>query len=481
MPGQSYESLESLFFSNLGGGQFRAYRDDPVGFTHDILGIDLWERQVEGVDAIREHDRVVERSGHGIGKTLQVSCIALWAVYALSWLVLSTAPTFRQVESVLWREIAKRFRGSKKQLPGTLLSTQLKTPDAFALGLSTNEPERFQGYHDAEGILVIEDESPGVPPSIHDAIEGVLSGGGKWYKIGNPTTPSGPFFDAFRNPQWHGIHVSSWEHPNVVSGQVVIPGAVTREWCEAKQKDWGTESPLYQARVLGEFPDEGEDTLIRLSWVEAAFNGTNVGLGDSDGSRINADRGDRGGYPEGLGDDPVLSCDVARYGQDDTVIGLRTGYHYREIERYNGKDTVYTANRLASYYRAFNASIVVDDVGVGGGVTDNLEDQDIPVTRFEGGAGPDNYDNDDKIFADQNAQAWWAMREALREGRLVLDITDDPDNFKHQLTSRKYSYVRKGVIKLESKDHMKARGVKSPDRADALAMSFAPNPIPLVL
>ena len=110
---QSYETLERTFFATLSGGQFRQYRSDPVGFASDILGLSLWARQQEGVEAIQQHDRVVERSGHGIGKTLQVSCIALWATYALRWLVLSTAPTFRQVESVLWREIAKLHRGAK--------------------------------------------------------------------------------------------------------------------------------------------------------------------------------------------------------------------------------------------------------------------------------------------------------------------------------------------------------------------------------
>ena len=463
MQAQSYETLETTFFATLrGGGQFRAYRDDPIGFAHDILGVELWDRQQEGVSAIHEHDKVAERSGHGIGKTTQVSCVALWAVYSLSWLVLSTAPTFRQVESVLWREIAKRHMGAKKRLTGTLLNTQLKTNDALALGLSTNEPERFQGYHDAEGILVIEDESPGVPPTIHHAIEGVLSGGGKWYKIGNPTEPSGHFFDCFRSPFWHTLHVSSWEHPNVVQGKIIIPGAVTREWCESRREEWGEESPLYQARVLGEFPDEGEDTLIRLSWVERAFNGV-VAFGS--GGAVD--------HPV-ASDDRTLTCDVARYGQDETVIGLRTGNHYKELCRYNGKDLMQTCGHIVRYKKEFSPdTIVVDDDGLGGGVTDRLREQGISVTAFRGGEKPTTGE-----FINKRAETWWAMREAFRLGDITIEAPD-PDGMKYQLTAPKYSYDSKGRIRLESKDDMKKRGVKSPDRADALAMSFAPSYAPL--
>ena len=465
MPGTSYEALEARFFANLGGGEFRAYRDDPVAFAKDILGLDLWEKQAEGVDAVRSRDRFCERSGHGIGKTLQVSCIVLWAVYALRWLVLSTAPTFRQVESVLWRQIHKLYYGSRKQLSGELLHTQLKTSDAMALGLSTNEPGRFQGYHDAEGILVVEDEAPGVPPSIHEAIEGVLSGGGKWVKIGNPTSPSGPFYDCFRSPNWHTMAVSCWEHPNVVEDKIIIPGAVTRQWCEDRKAEWGEESPLYQSRVLGQFPDEGEDTLIRLSWAEGAFHGNDIldcGLGErSDDVNASADR--------------VIVCDVARYGQDETVIGMRDGSVYTELERYTGKDLMQTTGHIVQFFNDYDATtIIVDDSGLGGGVTDRLEEQGLPVMPFNGGEAAD----DPERYINRRAQAWWEMREALRKGEITI-AAKDPDGLKYQLTALRYKIESKGRVKIEAKDDAKKRGVKSPDRADALAMTFGGTAAPL--
>lgn len=462
---QSYEALETRFFSNLAGNRFRAYRTDPAGFTRDVLGITLWERQSEGVDAVREHDRIAERSGHGIGKTLQVSAIALWAVYALRWLVLSTAPTFRQVESVLWRQIHKLFYGARVTLPGAMLKTQLSAGEAMAMGLSTNEPARFQGYHDAEGILVIEDEAPGVPPTIHEAIEGVLSGGGKWIKIGNPTSPSGPFFDCFRSPGWHTLHVSSLEHPNVVQDKMVIPGAVTRQWCEDRRREWGEDSPLYQARVLGEFPDEGEDTLIRLSWAEAAFDG---------GDPVRDMRSDSADSNHRVERDKILTCDVARYGQDETVIGVRCGQHYTELVRYTGKDLMHTVGQIKRYVKELSpSSVVVDDDGLGGGVTDRLHEQGVHVTAFRGGERPMTDE-----FINRRAEAWWALREALREGDLAIE-TRDPDGLKYQLTAPRYGFDSRGRIKLESKDDMKKRGVRSPDRADALAMSYGPRVAPI--
>jgi len=467
LQGTSYEALEARFFANLGGGEFRPYRDDPVAFTHDVLGLELWERQAEGVDAIRRRDRVAERSGHGIGKTVQVSAIILWAVYAMRWLVLSTAPTYRQVESVLWRQIHKLWYGATKTLPGELLKTQLTAPDAMALGLSTNEPGRFQGYHDTEGILVVEDEAPGVPPMIHEAIEGVLSGGGKWVKIGNPTSPSGPFFDCFRSPNWHTMAVSCLEHPNVVQDKVIIPGAVTRKWCDDRLAEWGEDSPLYQSRVLGEFPDEGEDTLIRLSWAERAFNGTGNDLLDHPAG------GDSGMADESPA--PVISCDVARYGQDETVIGMRIGNHYRELERYVGKDLMQTVGHLIRFYKDHSADdIIVDDDGLGGGVVDRLQEQGYPVTPFNGGMASE----DSERYKNRRCEAWWLMREALRLGEITIEAPD-PEGIKYQLTAPKYKINSKGQVEIEPKDAMKKRGVKSPDRADALAMTFGETTAPL--
>lgn len=431
-----------------------------MGFVVDVLGLTPWTRQEEIVHAIAETDRCAIRSGHGCSKTHTVASLVIWFVCAVRGIVLTTAPTWRQVESVLWREIAKQYRGAKRDLHGQLSNTQLRFGDeAFALGLSTNEPERFQGYH-APSVMVVEDEAPGVKPTIHQAIEGVLSGGGKWLKIGNPTESSGPFYECFRSPGWDTMAISCLEHPNVVTGEIVIPGAVTREWVEQRKAEWGDESPLYQSRVLGEFPTEGDDTLIRLSWVEKAFDFPSQ---------------ENGGKQES-----TLVCDVARFGSDETVIGLWERMHYTELVRYNGRDLMQTVGQIVRYQKELKPKhVVIDDDGLGGGVTDRLRElrgltQGEHITAFQGGGKPRDPDD----FLNKRAEAWWALREGLRKGEVTITAPDE-DGLKSQLTALKYKYDSKGRIKIESKDDAKKRGVRSPDRADTMAMGLAPKGAPI--
>jgi hypothetical protein len=388
------------------------------------------------------------RSGHGVGKTFTVAALAEWWLQTREdAIVLTTAPTWRQVESITWATLRRLHRASRKTLAGDLLNTSLKISDSrFALGLSTDEPERFQGYH-SPNIMVIEDESPGVAPAIHEAIEGVLSGGGKWIKVGNPTSPSGHFYEAFRSPGWHPIVYSCWEHPNVTEGRTIVPGAVTREWCEARLAEWGEEHPLYQARVLGEFPQEGEDTLIRLSWAEAA---------------INRD------LPSG--DPTVLACDVARFGGDETVIGIRRGPVYREVERYRGKDLMQTCGMIVRAIGAEKpATVVVDDDGLGGGVVDRLRELGHEVVAFRGGEKAIRAE----AYYNRRSEAWHGLRDHLRDGAVSIQGSER-DGILAQLTGIKWEMTSKGLLKLEGKDDMKKRGIRSPDRADTMAMAYAP-------
>lgn len=439
------------------GGTFGKYKKDPVGYARDVLGVTLTSQQEEFLQRVAEGSlsmlyRLAVRSGHGVGKTFIIAVAVCWYIDTHeNAIIATTAPTFRQVKSVLWREIHRLRSNAKTPLPGNLLQTELYVGSSFAMGFSTDDPTRFQGLH-SENILIIEDESPGVPATIHHAIEGILAGGGIWCKVGNPTSPSGPFYDCFRSPTWDTMHFSCLDHINVTEGRVVIPGAVTKQWCEDRLEEWGEDSPMYQSRVLGEFPEEGEDTLIRLSWAERSFENEVV--------------------PEGR---KMVCCDVARYGQDFTVIGLWHGDVYRELHRYNGKDLMQTCGHLIQFHRDLKPeTIVVDDDGLGGGVTDRLLEQGFNVLPFKGGERA----NDPDRFFNRRASAWWELRERLKDGTVRIEAPD-PDSLKHQLTAPRYSLTSKGQIKLETKDEMKKRGVRSPDRADCMAMGCVPLYAPL--
>jgi hypothetical protein len=172
---------------------------DPVLFATHILGAELWEREADILRSIQTNWRTAIRACHGAGKTYSLALAALWwlARYPQG-IVLTTCPTLRQVRTQVWAEIHRISASSKIPYP-ELRTTELKFrgEDNFALGLSTNQAENFQGYH-GKCVLIIVDEAPGIAAEIWDAIAGAMAGGKVHIVIaGNPTIPSGAFFDAF--------------------------------------------------------------------------------------------------------------------------------------------------------------------------------------------------------------------------------------------------------------------------------------------
>ena len=365
--------------------------------------------------------------------------------------VITLAPTWIQVEKILWTEIAKCYHKAKVPLGGRLLTTELKVDDDwFAMGLSPRidvdkEAERFQGFH-APYVLVIIDEAAGVVSKLWQAAKGlILNDNCRLLTIGNPGSPVGDFFNCFKDPLWHKIHIPASITPNVVTGKEVIPGLVTREWIEDRRKDWGENNPLYISKVDAEFPEEAEDILILLSWVEAAKNATLEAIG-----------------AKGLG------VDVARFGIDWTVLTAIHGPKVLESQAFQGKDTMETVGRTIRMMNRYDIpahSTCIDDVGVGGGVTDRLHEEGHMVQPVNAGARPE----DPGLFFNLSAEMHWVMRKLFETGN--IDIPDN-EQLISQLTGRKYSMTSKGQIKLESKEEMKKRGLKSPDHADSLALAI---------
>ena len=192
-------------------------REDPVFFLREILGVDPWDKQIQIIESVRDNDNTCVASGHGVGKTFVSACTTIWFLCSYyQSRVITTAPTNRQVESILWAEIWNLYKNSRVPLGGKLLKTSLSFEEKwFALGLSTDDPDRFQGHH-AENLLLVMDEAPGVDPKIYEAAQGILtSRGAKSLLIGNPTSPSGPFFDCFKNKLWTSFHISCYDSPGI--------------------------------------------------------------------------------------------------------------------------------------------------------------------------------------------------------------------------------------------------------------------------
>lgn len=268
---------------------------DPVYVVRDIFDSDPWEDQIKILEAVRDSPRVAWRSCHGIGKTNIVAKVVLWFLYSFPYsIVITTAPSWRQVESLLWKEIRATYSHSRVPLGGVLApkATELSLAgkEWVAMGLSTNMPDRFQGYH-AENLMVVVDEAAGVKEDIFEAIEGVLTSVHcRLVLIGNPTAIGGTFYRAFREAGWKTGKTSAFDTPNFkafgiteedfknntwaekITGPLPAPYLITPAWAYDKWVRWGKMHPAYSARVDGDFPSQGENNVIPLAWIERSMN-----------------------------------------------------------------------------------------------------------------------------------------------------------------------------------------------------------------
>lgn len=419
------------------------WRNDPVLFCEDVLGDTLWEKQKEVLYSLRDNPFTTVRSGHGVGKSAVSARAVVWflSVFHPSK-VITTAPTWNQVETILWSEINKVINKSKFPLGGEVLKTRWRlNDDHFAIGFSTDDPTKFQGHHSPH-VLVIFDEATGVKPDIWEASKGLLSNEhARFLAIGNPTLPYGEFYNSFKSSLYNKITISCLESPNVTQNRTVIPGLVTREWVEQMKEEYGENSGIYKSRVLGDFPEEGTDTLISLTTVEKA-----IGEGKKEGVY-------------------VLGVDVARYGEDSTVFSVVKGDTQIYIDGYTGKSTTRTVGEIVNLHKKYDfETIAVDDTGVGGGVTDQLKEIELPVIPVNFGSSA----RDSEKFENIKAEIFFNLKKDIEESRFYLSPCD---KLKEELPSLLYEITSRGKFKIVSKDKLKSLGIPSPDYADATVLS----------
>ena len=433
---------------------FGAIRDEPAAFVEKVLGFHPWSIQRSILESVRDNKRTAVRSCHGSGKTAIAARIVLWflAAYPDSRVV-TTAPTFTQVRDLLWREIASGVAKGPPGFYGEPNLTRLEiTPSWFAVGLSTRTPEHFQGHH-AEHLLLVVDEASGVDELIYEAAEGFLTApGARVLLIGNPTSTSGTFYRAFHSDRalYRTFHISAYDTPNLTGEPVpsaLQAALISDDWVQEKRQQWGEDSPMFQVRVMGNFPTEADDQVIGIGQVE-------------DARRREADPGQP----------VVIACDVARYGSDETVIAVRRGNQIRLAKAYNGKSLMETAGQITDVARQTGADtfrIVVDDAGLGGGVTDRLKEQGWPVEPFNGGERATQPD----LYPNRRSESWFAFQEQIAD----VDLDSD-EQLAADLVAPRYTLDSAGRRVVERKEQTRKRLGRSPDRADAVLMAFAPAP-----
>ncbi|MFB3118928.1 MAG: hypothetical protein ACE1Y2_00200 [Stenotrophomonas maltophilia] len=473
----------------------------PEEFARDILRVDLWHKQAEVLSALPDNQRVAVKSGNGLGKGFCASVAVLWFLYTHDpAIVLSTAPTFRQVQHVLWRQIRQLHRRAKDTLKGKLISTRWDlAEDRYAMGLSADTADEFQGFHSPNMFIVV-DEAEGVSDEIYEAIEGVMTSAEcRLLLIGNPTTVTGVFRRAFHEEShlYYNVTISALDSPNVTAGKVEVPGLTTARWVNERKEIWGEDNPLYRARVLGEFPDLAEDALIRLSEIEAAgkreqpSSSADPAADQSKSASPDAaaTRGSNEELPPSVdaaqfgfgsprdanadpvnGEEVVLAVDVARFGSDRSVILRRRGQRVEEIRTFQKLDTMQLTGWVAAAIQEFQPDrVCIDEIGVGAGVVDRLREQGYQVK----GINVARWARQDKLFANLRAEGYWRLRELFATGTISIP-TDS--RLMGELAALRYSYDSQGRIIMESKEAMRQRGQASPDVADALMLAFVDPP-----
>jgi len=423
-------------------------RKNPELFVEQLLGIKPQKWQREALQAIATHDKIAIRSSHGVGKTAFLSWVILWLLtthYPVK--IPCTANSQNQLEQVLWGEIKKWAKklpiGFQNELIfGADKITLKNVPEsgAYARTASRANPEALQGFH-GENLAFILEESSGIDPIVLEVAQGALSTkGAKVIMVGNPTSSTGFFADAFgKNAErYYKMTVSCYD------SEMVSP-----EWIEDMKRQYGEESNTFRIRCLGLPPETDDDTIIPRHLLEEAVTR------DVEAMEIQ----------------PVWGIDIARFGSDRSALAKRKGNVLIEpIKTWRDKDIMETVGIILTEYEATPypdrpTELLIDSIGLGSGVVDRLIELGLPARGVNVAESPSLRQKymklrDELLFS---AIEWLEARDCK--------IPND-EELIHELSSLRYAINSNGKFKCESKDQMKKRGLRSPDLADAFILTF---------
>jgi hypothetical protein len=455
-------------------------KDDPLAFVLFVFPWGVKGTPLENFSGPRKWQRVVLQqigdhiaqnkgkvdfdtlrqsvsSGRGIGKSALVSWITIWMLSTrIGSTTIISANSESQLRSVTWAEITKWlamainshwFEVSATRLMPAKWLTELVERD-LKKGTrywsvegrlwSSENPDAYAGVHNYDGVMVIFDEASG----IDDAIWAVTSGfftentpNRFWLAFSNPRRNSGYFYECFHAKR------EFWR-TQVVDARTVegTDKAVYQQIID----EYGPDSSQAHVEVYGEFPNASDDQFISAQTVDDAMK--------------------RPRYKDQSAP-IVLGVDPARFGADATVIAVRQGRDIIDIKRYRGDDTMTVVGHIIEAIEEYSpAMVVIDEGGVGGGVVDRLKEQRYKIRGVNFG----NKSKNPLMYGNKRAEMWGSMREWLKSASIPSDRM-----LKSDLISPMMKPDSKGTIFLESKKDMRARGLASPDAADAICVTFA--------
>ena len=305
---------------------------------------------------------------------------------------------------------------------------------------------------------------------------------------GNAFSRSGEFFDSHHTKRYlyQRLAISAFDTPNFTGEYGGMPGMPTEEDIAERKLDWGEDHPLYQGSVLGKFPDMLDDSLISRSAIEQAVERWER---DCHSERSAAEPRNLSGVrpavheptprdasttlsvtPPPENEPRRLGVDVARFGSDKTALCVRRGYRVESLRSFERIDTMRTAGEVTVLVRDLDIpAVFVDEGGLGAGVVDRLRELGAPVHGVQfGGRAPQS-----GRFANMRAEIFWELRRLFMDGLIAIPPDEE---LASQLLGLRYDVTSAGQVKMESKTSLRKRGIKSPDKADALALAFMEPP-----
>lgn len=488
------------------------YQDDPVGFCRDVLGETLTEDVIAMMESVRDYPITVAVSSNATGKSHGAARVAVWFYQAFPNCKVFTAaaPPFDNLKNILWGEIGTIVTKHPDMFQShTVTSLDIRRgPEDFMTGVSIpssgTDKEReakFSGKHQ-EHMLFVLDEGDAIPEDVYSGIESCMSGGHVRLLIMlNPRQAAGTVFRMQRDNTAHVVHLSALRHPNVLTGEDIIPGAVTRDTTVRRINEWtrpahpderierdalfdlpdflvgvtapkqgGGEypplpagrrkitNPAFSYMVLGQYPSQGTNQLISREWISRARSRYDIYV---------LEHGDV--PPEGT--TGVMGQDCAEMGDDLNVAVGRYGGYVTPFAEWGGIDTIETGSRAVDWYKSHKGitRANVDATGVGAGVAPQMQLSGCVAAGIKVAERPTikTEIGDFRILRDQ---LWWLCREWLRtDPSAMLPPNED---LIEELSTPTYS-TDSGKIEVMAKKDMKEILKRSPNYADALCMTFA--------
>jgi len=427
------------------------YRADPVLFVKEVLGVEPDEWQQDFLNAVASGERKISiRSGHGVGKSTTASWAMLWFLltrYPVK--VVVTAPTSAQLYDALFAELKRWVKELPQPIQELLdvkqerIELKASATEAFISARTSRaeQPEALQGVH-SDNVMLVADEASGVPEAVFEAAAGSMSGhNALTILLGNPVRSSGFFFDTHNRlkDEWWTRRVSCLDSTRVSS-----------EYVQDMKSRYGEESNAYRIRVLGEFPRSDDDTIIPMELLESAKHRDTRAYEDA----------------------PIVwGLDVARFGSDSSVLCKRQSNVVQTLERWRNLDLMQLTGAVVAQYEACDhknrpAEILVDSIGLGAGVVDRLRELKLPARGINVSESPAM----GGTYLNLRAELWHKAKAWLEKRDCKIPNNED---LIGELATVRYTFTSNGKIKIESKDDIRRRGLKSPDMADAFVLTFA--------